>query len=261
MNILWLGDIVGIAARDALCRRIWSLRRELGASFVIANAENTCMGSGNGLDRESAQLLLQSGIDVLTGGNHIFAKQNLYSFLDDTDAILRPGNYAAASPGHGSVILSADGVRILTMDVSGRVYMDACDDPFVCVEHMLRAQEGQYDLALLEVHAEATAEKAALARAFDGRLCACVGTHTHVQTNDARLLPRGTAFLTDLGMCGPTDSVLGVRSACIVQKLTSGMPTRFELADGPLALQGALLRVDGNGRATSIETVNLPLSV
>lgn len=260
MKILWLGDLVGAAARDALCARLWSLRREMGVSFVIANAENTCMGNGNGLDRESAQLLLQSGIDVLTGGNHIFAKQNLYSFLDDSDAIVRPANYAASAPGRGYTVQCAeDGTRILVIDVSGRVYMDACDDPFVCVERILRAQEGRYDLALLEVHAEATAEKAALARAFDGALCACVGTHTHVQTADARILPQGTAFLTDLGMCGPVDSVLGVKSDCILRKLRTGLPTRFELAEGALSLQGALIEVGTDGRARAIEAIQLPL--
>ncbi len=260
MKILLLGDIVGTAARDFLCAQLWSWRQRLGASLVIANAENVCMGGGNGLDRESATLLLQGGIDVLTGGNHSFAKQNLHGLLEDSDVILRPANYPDRAPGKGHTVVEADGVRVLVINLAGRVYMDAADDPFVCLSRILRAGEGRYDVAVVDFHAEATAEKAALARAFDGTIAACVGTHTHVQTADARILPRGTAFLTDLGMCGPVDSILGVKSESIIHKLRTGLPTRFELAQGTLCLQGALLTLAENLQPVSIEPISVEQS-
>lgn len=254
MKILLLGDIVGEAAKELLCKHLWNWRRELGVSLVIANGENVCMGKGNGLDRTSAQELLQCGVDVLTGGNHTFRKSSLYPLLEEENGVLRPANYPDSAPGRGDFIADADGYRVLVLNVMGQVYLEPMRDPFDTVEAILRRREGEYDLAILDVHAEATSEKAAIAYAFDGRLTAVVGTHTHVATADAQILPRGTAFQSDLGMCGPIHSILGVKTENILFKFRQKLPTAFEVGDGEIQCNGAILEVDpSSGKVLSFE--------
>lgn len=244
MKLLALGDIVGANARDVIAKNLWNWRKELGVDCVIANGENVCCGNGNGLDRDSAQLLLQSGVDCLTGGNHTFRRHNLYSLLEDSDAIVRPANYPDSAPGSGATVLNVNGYRVLVVNVIGQTYMEPTADPFDCIERLLKRYENEYDCAVLDVHAEATSEKAAIAYAFDGRFAAVFGTHTHVQTNDAQILPNGTAFLTDLGMCGPKHSILGVKVSSILYKFREKLPTLFELGDGAIAVRGALFDID-----------------
>ncbi|MBO5779465.1 MAG: YmdB family metallophosphoesterase [Clostridia bacterium] len=236
MKILCLGDIVGPAAVDRLCKTLYQVRKERKIDFVMLNGENADVG--NGLSKDTAERLLAAGVDVITGGNHIFQKRDIYHFLDDEERILRPANYPDAVAGKGYAILDVCGWRILVINVQGTVFMDAIDCPFRTVEKILERCKGKFDLSLMDIHAEATSEKIALARYFDGKIDMIVGTHTHVPTADARILPAGSGYVTDLGMCGVTESALGVDVNCIIRKLRYKIPTKFELAAGNVTFQG-----------------------
>jgi metallophosphoesterase (TIGR00282 family) len=236
MKILCLGDIVGPDAVDRLCKTLYKVRRERQIDFVMLNGENADVG--NGLSKDTAERLLSAGVDVITGGNHIFQKRDIYHYLDDEERILRPANYPDAVAGKGYTILDVCGWRILVINVQGTVFMDAIDCPFRTVEKILDRCKGKYDLSLLDIHAEATSEKIALARFFDGKIDMIVGTHTHVPTADAKILPAGSGYVTDLGMCGVTESALGVDVNCVIRKLRYKIPTKFELANGNVTFQG-----------------------
>lgn len=253
-RILCLGDVVGADALAALRKRLPALRKELGADLVIVNGENARLGAGNGLTPDDAETIFAAGADVVTGGNHTFAQRSLYTMLDDKPELLRPLNCAPGCPGHGELLLNAAGTNILILNALGRVYMDPCDDPFRSIDAALRRYEGQYDFAVLDFHAEATSEKFAVASAFDGRIGLIFGTHTHVPTADEQILPGGSAYITDLGMCGPAASCLGVAPGCIIEKLRTGMPQRFELSKNPIVLHGILVELSGM-KATSIKRV------
>jgi len=244
MKILALGDIVGPDTVNELGKKLWKYRRDNGIDLVTANGENA--SRGNGLDTEAAQSILDYGVDVITGGNHIWQKQNLRSFLDSSSSIIRPLNYPASSAGNGYTVVSCAGMRVLVMNVSGTVYMESLSCPFDAVEKVLKTEAGRYDISLLDIHAEATSEKLALARYFDGRINAVYGTHTHVTTADEQVLPRGTGYITDLGMCGPTNSILGVKSEIIINKLRTKMPVRFEFADGEIKFNGVIFDFDSS---------------
>ena len=257
-KILAIGDVVGPAAAKALCSRLPALCSELGASFVALNGENACVG--NGLDAATAKMLLGAGTDVITSGNHIWHKREIKQFLEDCPALIRPVNYPPLCPGHGSVIVERAGKRVLVINALGTVYMDPLDSPFDAIERVLERERGRYDFAVLDIHAEATSEKLAIAHCFDGRINVIFGTHTHVQTADECVLPRGTGYITDLGMTGPKVSVLGIRPDIIIEKFRTRMPVRFELADGPLELQGALFSLDPDtGRTLEVVRIKLEL--
>ncbi len=241
-NILAIGDVVGPAAVEALEHRLYGIRARHTAHFTVVNGENAAIG--NGLDVASAKSLLYAGADVLTTGNHVWQKREIYDFLRDSDRVIRPANYPSAAPGAGYTLYNADGVRILVMNVMGCIYMEPLDDPFVAVERILDREKGHYDISVLDIHAEATGEKLALAKYFDGRISVIFGTHTHVQTADACILKGGTGYITDLGMTGPIDSILGVKNEIIIEKLRTKLPRRFEIAEGPLRLCGAVFTVD-----------------
>lgn len=247
MRLLLLGDIVGERMTSALSKILWPLRNELRVSAVFANGENA--SKGNGLTPEDAETLLAAGVDLLTTGNHVWKWRALYPMLDEDDRILRPANYPGQNPGKGVSVIDAEGCRILAVNLQGTVYMDPLACPFQTLEQILREYAGYYDYSYVDFHAEATSEKIALARAFDGRVSVITGTHTHVRTADAQILPGGTAYLTDLGMCGPKDGVLGVRTEEVLEKLRYKMPVRFEPAPGALVLSGALVELEG-GRAS-----------
>ena len=255
MKLLALGDVVGLAALPFLRRELPRLRTALGADFVIANAENVC--DIHGLSPDAAEELFAAGVDFLTSGNHIFDRRDVYTFLDDSKSVIRPLNFPGECPGCGArVVTSADGWRVLVMNVSGCVFMDALTDPFAAVERALAEERGRYDAAVLDVHAEATSEKLALARYFDGRLAAVFGTHTHVQTADEQVLPGGTGYITDLGMCGPADGILGVRTEDVLNRFRTHMPTRFRVATGAPRATGALFEIDAvNNRALSVTRI------
>lgn len=242
-KILALGDVVGQGAVAYLEKNLRKKITEYGADLTLVNAENAAVG--NGLDTASAQTLLDAGADVLTSGNHIYKQSSLHRFLEDSPYLIRPLNYPSDCPGNGYTVFKAGGLRILIMNVMGNVYSsESLGCPFEAVERILKREAGSYDLATLDVHAETTSEKAAIARYFDGRIAAVYGTHTHVQTADARILPMGTGFITDLGMCGPDDSILGVDPICIITKLRMHMPQRFTVPTGKITATGALFEID-----------------
>ncbi len=253
-RVLALGDIVGPESTEKVCRMLSSIKKEYQIDFTVANGENAAQG--NGLDRQTAEKLLRSGIDVLTSGNHIWQKREMADYIDENPFIVRPANYPSGTPGKGSVIFESLGMRILVMNVLGTVYLDALDCPFRAVEAMLKANEGQYDLAILDIHAEATSEKLALAHYFDGKIPIIFGTHTHVLTADTRIFPKGTGYLTDIGMCGAVDSILGVSVDKVVTKLRTHMPVRFDNPTGPTEINGAVFIYDRQGRrVTSIQLI------
>ena len=242
MKILAIGDVVGKRSIDYLSAHLWGLRDRLRPDLVVANGENA--SEIHGLTAADAAALLDCGIDLLTMGNHTFGYRDIGPFLDNNpDKIIRPANYPAACPGQGYTVCTAGGLRVLCMNVSGQVFMDALHDPFDTVDAILNREAGNYDLSLLDIHAEATSEKLALARYFDGRITVMFGTHTHVPTADQQVLPRGSGYVTDLGMTGPTDGVLGVKAEDVLQKFRTHMPTRFTVATGPIEAQAVLFTV------------------
>lgn len=256
MKILIIGDIVGICGTEFLRRNLGSIINEYGADMVIANGENAA--KNNGLDGESAESIFSSGVDVITSGNHIWHKFEMQNIIDDYPNILRPANYPGECPGNGYVIYNAGGTRVLVISLLGTIYMESLQSPFETVEKILKREEGKYDISIVDFHAEATSEKAALARCFDGTLTCVAGTHTHVQTADERLLTAGTAFITDVGMTGAYESILGVVPERIIKKMLNKMPTRFEQAEGECQFNAVLLSVDNSTfKATQIERIFL----
>jgi len=254
MKILAIGDVVGAAGTQYLSegRRLSRLRDSLGADLVIVNAENAAPGNGTSL--ESARTLLDAGADVLTGGNHTFRRKDYFTALDDEDHFLRPANFPSAAPGHGWCITECAGWRLLVMNLLGCVYMEAMASPFETADRILKENAGKYDAAVVDFHAEATSEKIALARYLDGRVSAVFGTHTHVATADAQILPGGTGYITDLGMCGSHAGILGVAAEPIIQKFLTKMPVPFTPAEGDVRLHGALFEIK-DGKCTAVESV------
>ncbi len=240
-KILALGDICGPRTVKYLSKNLWGLRRSLKADMVIANGENSA--EPNGIDKESAEALFSAGVDVITTGNHVYRKSGVFSYLDDEENILRPLNFPTKNPGHGYVIANIDGIKVLCMNVMGASYMDPSSCPFEAVEKALGANEGKYDFALLDIHGEATGEKKAIAYNFADKISVCFGTHTHVQTNDARILSGRCAYITDLGMCGAEDSILGVKKEAVIHKMKTKMLSRFDFAEGDIEINGALFTV------------------
>lgn len=247
MRILALGDVVGRETVGYLSRTLWSFRKQERIDFTVANGENT--SDIRGLSAADATDLLDAGIDLITLGNHAFGCRDLYDFLDNhSERIIRPANYPPASPGSGYTLLNVDGWRLLCINVSGRVYLDPLACPFETVERILEREKGAYDLALMDIHAEATSEKLALARYFDGRVQVMFGTHTHVPTADERVLPGGSGYITDLGMSGPVDGILGTDTEAVIHRFRTQMPTRFSVATGKVEVQGAIFDLDESAR-------------
>ncbi len=254
MKILIIGDVVGQCGTDFLKHHLYPFAKDNSTDMIIANGENAA--KGNGLDKASAEELFSSGVDVITSGNHIWNKHEMQEIIDNYENILRPANYPSVCPGNGYVIYNACGVKVLVISVMGTVYLDSYASPFDTVEKILSREEGNFDISIVDIHAEATSEKAALARYFDGKLSAVVGTHTHVQTADERILKGGTAFITDLGMTGAYESILGVKEECILKKFFTKMPVRFEQAQGECQFNGVIVDFDNTTyRAKSIERV------
>ncbi len=253
-RVLCLGDVVGAQAVEYISHKLWNFRKDNGINFTVANGENA--DPGNGITRQSAEKLLASGVDVITSGNHVWQKKEIRSYIDECRYLLRPANYPSRDPGSGSVICDADGRKILVMNVQGNVFMDPIGDPFDCVDSILRREEGNYDFSVLDIHAEATAEKIALARYFDGRINIIVGTHTHVQTADEQVLEKGSGYITDLGMSGVQTGVLGVDKDCIIEKFRTKMPVRFLPAVGEVRVMGAVFGInDQNGIVEFVKRV------
>ena len=255
MKILALGDIVGLKTVDYLREKLWTFRKENKIDLVVANGENTNDIFGLGVDE--AKELLALGVDVITTGNHVWGRRDIYDFLENNENIIRPANYPAGSPGSGYTIVSSDGFKILCINVLGTVFMDSLTSPFEAVEAVLARENGNYDIALLDVHAEATSEKLALGYHFDGRINAIFGTHTHVQTADERILPEGSGYITDLGMTGPADGILGVDKECVLYRFLTKMPKRYTVAQGMIKAEGAVFEIDAFLKKTlSVKRIN-----
>lgn len=252
-TVLFLGDVMGPAAADYVGAKLWNIRRALGADLVVANCENCA--PGNGIDRENVQKLISGGCDVLTSGNHVFKKPDAKTILDESTDVIRPCNYPPEVSGAGYVIKDIGFCRVLVMNVMGVIYMDPLYSPIRSVEKILAETAGKYDISILDVHAEATSEKQAIAYYFDGKIDVVAGTHTHVATADEHILPKGTAYVTDLGMCGPDDSVLGVEPSCIIEKLITNMPVRFSLSQNPITAHGITVSFGEGGKPEKIERI------
>lgn len=258
MRMLFLGDVVGRPGRNAVKRQLPALRGELQVDMVVVNAENA--SGGLGLDPEGAEELFAAGADVLTSGNHIWKYKSIQDYLDRESRLLRPANFPGELAGTGMCVHtlpgSVDGGEhsVAVLNLQGRTFMQPLDCPFRKADSLLATLPEDIKTILVDFHAEATSEKIALARYLDGRVSAVFGTHTHVQTNDARVLQGGTAAITDAGMCGVHDSILGMREEPIFERFLTGMPSRFTLAKGRATLSGAVLETDdATGRAVSIE--------
>ena len=241
-RILALGDVAGPAAAARVCSELFEIRRQYSVDFVVCNGENSA--ATNGIDVKTANELIKYGVDCITTGNHTFKRKEIREYLDETKNIVRPGNFPPEVPGLGYTILEERGLRILVMNVLGVVFLEPLACPFRTVDRMLRAAEGKYDISVLDVHAEATSEKIAMSHYFDGRIDVIFGTHTHVQTADERIMPHGTGYITDLGMCGPDDSVLGIKKENIIEKLMMHLPVKLDFSDNHVTLHGAIFDYD-----------------
>ena len=253
MRLMFLGDVVGKPGRRAVARVLPRLRDAERLDFVVANGENAA--GGVGIDPGSARELFAAGVDVITTGNHVWAKREIVDYLGDSDVVLRPANFAPTTPGWGYTVRPGPRSQpIAVINLIGRVFMGTYDCPFRAADAVLATLSGRAQIVLVDMHAEATSEKVAMGWHLDGRVSAVVGSHTHVQTADNRILPGGTAYLTDAGMCGPLDSVIGVKREQVLRRFLTQMPSRFEVAEGPVIVQGALIEVaDETGMAVAIK--------
>ena len=253
MRILCIGDIVGVKAIEYLKKNLWRVRDSQKIDYVIANGENA--SEIHGVSSKDAQAILDSGVDFITLGNHTWNKRDIYPFLDaNGESIIRPANYPGSAPGYGYSIVDIQGYRVLIMNVLGQVFMDAVGDPFDAVEYILAREEGNFDLSILDIHAEATSEKYAIARVFDGKVDIIFGTHTHVPTADTHIMPNGTAYVTDLGMTGPRNGVLGVDAERTLTKMRMHMPAQFVVADGEIKADAIMVDTDG-AKVTGIKRI------
>ena len=258
INILAVGDVYGADGLAYAAKELRGLKQKLQADLVIVNAENCA--TGNGTTPDSADQLLEAGADALTGGNHSLRHEKFFRMLEDSDCVLRPLNFPSLAPGKGHCILyGPQGIRVLLLNAQGQVFMDyAVDNPLPATERLLEQLKGTYDIAVCDFHAEATSEKAAFALALDGKLSAVWGTHTHVQTADERILPGGTGFLTDLGMTGVTDSVIGGDSSAVIPYYRAHIRKPITEAKGECKLHGALFVINAEtGACTDIRRIQL----
>src|SRR5208283_458383 len=257
MNVLFIGDIVGKTGRRTVKALLPGLIQQYGLDFVIANGENAA--GGFGINEMTASELFDSGVNVITTGNHVWDKKDSIPFIAKENRILRPLNYPAGVPGAGSIVLTLPGQeQVAVANVSGRVFMNILDCPFRTslpeVERLLTIT----NIIIIDMHAEATSEKTALGYYLDGKVSAVIGTHTHVQTADEKILPEGTAYITDVGMTGPQESVIGIEKKQIIEKFLNHMPRKYDVAAGPGVLSAVVIEIDKNsGKAISIQRVQL----
>jgi metallophosphoesterase (TIGR00282 family) len=259
MRLLFIGDIVGKPGRRAVHELLPDLISNYQIDFVIANGENAAAGFG--ITREIVEDLFENRIDVITTGNHIWDKKEIHDFIGDYETLLRPANYPGSAPGRGSVVMPCvNGHHVGVLNIMGRVFMHSLECPFRIAEEEIARIRKRTKIILVDMHAEATSEKIAMGWFLDGKVTAVVGTHTHVQTADERVLPGGTAYITDVGMTGPFDSVIGTRKEIVLERFLTQLPNKFDVAKGDVRLQAVLIDVDEKtGRALSIERLSLPL--
>src|SRR5688572_30716178 len=257
MRILFIGDIFGKPGREIARRAIPALVEQHGLDLVIANVENSAAGFG--ITGDLADALLSYGVDAMTTGNHVWDKKEVLDYIPRQPKLLRPANFPPGTPGRGSYLgRTRSGEAIGVVNVMGRIFMQPLDDPFSIVLREIEALRARARVIVVDFHAEATSEKVAMGWHLDGRVTGVFGTHTHVQTADERILPKGTAYLTDAGMTGPHDSIIGVTTEIALTRFVTGMPAKFESASGPGRLNGVIVTADlATGRATAIQRLNL----
>jgi 2',3'-cyclic-nucleotide 2'-phosphodiesterase len=257
LRILFIADIVGTPGRKAVEERLPSLLEELEVDFCVANGEN--VADGVGITPKLADRLLATGIDAITLGNHVWRRIEIVPYLTGSDRVVRPANLGSAAPGKGLAVVASrrNGTRVAVINVMGSLFMNVPVSMWEIVDELVDEARREAEVVFVDVHAEATSEKVALSQWLDGKVTAVVGTHTHVQTNDARVLPGGTAALSDAGMTGPHQSVIGVQSELAIRRMRTGLPVRFETAAGDVRIEGALVECNGDGRASSCKTVRV----
>jgi metallophosphoesterase (TIGR00282 family) len=259
MKILFIGDIIGSPGRMAVRELLPALISKKKIDFVIANCENAAAGFG--VTRKNMEELFSYHIDVLTSGNHIWNKKEVLEFIGDTERLLRPANYPPTTPGAGSVLIPLPtGEYVGVLNLAGRIFMQPIDCPFVAAKNKIAELREKTKIIIVDIHAEATSEKKALGWYLDGEVSAVLGTHTHVQTADEEILPQGTAYISDAGMTGPFDSVIGIKKEIIIEKFLNQMPNKFELAKDDIRMQGVIMNIDAvSGKANSIDRISVKL--
>lgn len=257
LRILHIGDIVGRPGREGLRRALPRLIEEFRPTLIIANCENAAAGLG--VSEKQAVELLGIGVDVLTTGNHAYRRKEIYKMLDSDQRIVRPANYLPGNPGKGSTVFERDGTRYGVLNLLGTVMLKAARSPFLVVDEEIDRLSRQADLIVVDFHAEATSEKVAMGWHLDGKVCAVIGTHTHIQTADARVLPKGSAYITDVGMTGSRDSVIGVKKEQSLERFLTQMPVKFETAEEDVWIMGAVIDANDSGLADSIRPFMRPV--
>lgn len=255
MRILCIGDVTSPKGVEHLRQNLWRVRKEKRIDFCIVNAENAAFITG--ASAQDAEILLSAGADCLTGGNHTMRQRSVYTYLDDSDTMIRPINFGDFAPGHGYTILDCNGYRIMVINAMGNINIDpVLDSPYDYIDRALEREKGRYDFAILDIHAEASGEKVAIGYAYDGKISIVFGTHTHVLTADEIILPHGTGYITDVGMCGESGGVLGMNPELVIKHQRCRMPIRFEAACGTPKATGAIFDLDeSNGKVRGIEKI------
>ena len=242
MKILAIGDIVGKKALEYLCNNLWKKRDELKIDMVVANGENS--SDIYGMSVSDAEAMLASGVDLITLGNHAFSRRDIFTLLSDSESIIRPANYPPLAPGGGYTIINIDGWKVLGINVMGTAFMDSLACPFATVDRILEREAGNYDFAIMDIHAESTSEKQALGLYFDGRISMIFGTHTHVPTADEQILPNGSGYITDIGMVGPRYSVIGADAKTVIERMRTKISCRLPVGDGEIEATGVIFDLD-----------------
>ena len=253
-RILFVADVVGHPGREAVKAILPVLKSEFEPQLTVVNGENAAAGFG--LTAKLSEELMRSGADVITSGNHVFAQKEFLAELPTLERVIRPANFPPEAPGKGWCVVNAGGQEVLVMNLMGRIFIDPIDDPFRAADAIL-AEHPEVKISLCDMHAEATSEKTAMGWYLDGRVSAVVGTHTHIPTADARILPGGTAYVTDVGMVGPRDSCIGMDKDIVIRRFLTGVPNRFAVASGPVTFNSVLVTIStSTGRATSIQRLD-----
>jgi hypothetical protein len=259
LTVLCVGDVFGEPGRRAVATLLPRLRKAHDVDLTVVNVENAA--AGYGVTPAIARAFLDQGVDVMTSGNHIWDRKEIIEYIARENLLLRPANFPTGTPGTGSIVVKAGPHRVAVLNLMGRVFLPMIDCPFRKADEELERLRRETSLIVVDMHAEATSESQAMGWYLDGRASAVIGTHRHVQTADERILPGGTAYITDIGMTGPVDSIIGVDPQLALSRFLTQMPSRFEPAKGPVALHGAVVRIDAEtGRALSIERLRVPLA-
>jgi metallophosphoesterase (TIGR00282 family) len=253
VRILFIADVVGVPGRRAVEERLASLKEERGIDFCILNGEN--LADGVGITPKLADRMFESGADAITLGNHVWRRGEIIPYLKESDRIVRPANLSARAPGKKLIVVN----DVAVINLLGSLFINPPVSPFEVVDELVEQAQKRTPVIFVDMHGEATSEKVAMSKWLDGKVTAVVGTHTHIQTNDARVQPGGTAAITDAGMTGPHDSVIGVQAELAIRQMRTSMPVRFETASGDVRIEGVLVECGADGRATSCESVRVPV--